>query len=189
MLTDLSVYHIKKDRYQVSREHKMLAILTALRAQFEERLLEKAIPRKTHWFFVKWLRYYLDFCKKYDFPDAKKGSLAPFLRKLQEKKQTRVQQRQAADAVALYFDLIGGRYPTAKLPPHPKIGSGKHALRAPPELGSTDHPGQRAGMDIRHCSGLGFAQFMLKRYPPELPDQSALADSGHCCKKNALPMA
>ncbi len=54
--------------------------------------------------------------------------MAPFHRKLQEKKQTRVQQRQAADAVALYFDLIGVRYPTAKLPPHPKISSGKHAF-------------------------------------------------------------
>ncbi len=65
----------------------MFAIPTALRAQFEEHLLEKAIPKKTHWFFIKWLRYYLDFCEKYDFPDAKKDSLASFLRKLQEKKR------------------------------------------------------------------------------------------------------
>jgi hypothetical protein len=98
----------------------MFAIPTALRAQFEERLLEKAIPKKMHWIFIKWLRYYLDFCEKYDFPDAKKDSLAPFLRKLQEKKQTSVQQEQAADAIALYFDLIEGKYPATKLPPHPK---------------------------------------------------------------------
>ena len=31
----------------------MFAVPTALQAQFEERLLEKAIPEKTHWFFVK----------------------------------------------------------------------------------------------------------------------------------------
>jgi len=98
----------------------MIAIPSELQVQFEERLLEKAIPKKTHWFYTKWLRYYLDFCRKYDFPDAKKESLAPFLRKLDEKKQTRVQQQQAAAAVALYFDLIEGKYPPAKLPPHPK---------------------------------------------------------------------
>jgi hypothetical protein len=56
----------------------MFAIPTALRAQFEERLLEKAIPRKMHWFFIKWLRYYLDFCKKYNFADAKKESFLSF---------------------------------------------------------------------------------------------------------------
>ncbi len=107
----------------------MLAIPTALRAQFEERLLGKAIPRKTHWFFMKWLRYYLDFCRKYNFPDAKRESVAPFLRKLQEKKQTSVQQQQAVDAVALYFDLIEGKYPTAKLPPHPKTISTKRICK------------------------------------------------------------
>ena len=106
----------------------MFAIPTALRAQFEERLLEKAIPKKTHWIFIKWLRYYLDFCEKYDFPDAKKDSLAPFLRKLQEKKQTSVQQEQAADAIALYFDLIEGKYPATKLPPHPKTISKGHTF-------------------------------------------------------------
>ena len=69
----------------------MIAIPSALRAPFEERLLEKAIPKKTHWSYIKWVRYYLDFCEKYDFPDATKESLAPFLRKLKEKNQTKEQ--------------------------------------------------------------------------------------------------
>ena len=87
----------------------MFAIPTALRAQFEESLLEKAIPQKPHWFFIKWLRYYLDFCEKYDFPDAKKDSLAPFLRKLQEKKQTSVQQEQLRLRLRSRYILISLR--------------------------------------------------------------------------------
>ena len=64
----------------------MIAIPSALKIKFEDRLTEKAIPRETHGFYTKWLRYYLDFCHKYHFPYAKKESLAPFLRKLDEKK-------------------------------------------------------------------------------------------------------
>jgi hypothetical protein len=71
----------------------MIAIPSALRAPFEKRLLEKAIPRKTHLSYIKWLRYYLDFCEKYDFPDADKESLAPFLQKLKEKNQTKLSNR------------------------------------------------------------------------------------------------
>ena len=56
----------------------MLSIPQTLRAPFEERLLEKAIPGKAHWSYIKWLRYYLDFCRKYDFPAEKKESLTPF---------------------------------------------------------------------------------------------------------------
>jgi hypothetical protein len=52
----------------------MLSIPPALRAQFEECLRNEAIPEKTHWSYKKWLRYYLDFCNNYDFPDAQRGS-------------------------------------------------------------------------------------------------------------------
>ena len=56
----------------------MLSIPPALQAQFEECLRNKAIPKKTHGSYKKWLCYYLDFCKdfcnKYDFPEAQRGS-------------------------------------------------------------------------------------------------------------------
>ena len=42
--------------------------------------------------YQKWLRYYLDFCRKYNFPQTQCGSLTHFLVKLQEKKQTKTQQ-------------------------------------------------------------------------------------------------
>ncbi len=38
--------------------------------------------------YQKWLRYYLDFCRKYNLLQTQCGSLTHFLVKLQEKKQT-----------------------------------------------------------------------------------------------------
>jgi len=57
----------------------------------------------------KWLRYYLDFCHKYHAVPTRRESLSLFLGKLQEKKQTKAQQRQASDAVSLYYELL--QYP------------------------------------------------------------------------------
>ena len=52
--------------------------------------------------YQKWLRYYLDFCRKYNFPQTQRGSLTHFLMKLQEKKQTKAQQDQASHSISLY---------------------------------------------------------------------------------------
>jgi hypothetical protein len=61
---------------------QFLSIPPALRAQFEECLRNKAIPKKTHGSYKKWLRYYPDFCNKYDLLDAQRESLPPFLKNL-----------------------------------------------------------------------------------------------------------
>ena len=90
----------------------MLAIPSALQAQFEEYLRNKAIPNSLQGAYKKWLRYYLDFCQKYHFPPIHKESLPPFIRKLQEKKQTKVQQEQAVMAITLYYEVL-----TAKVCP------------------------------------------------------------------------
>jgi integron integrase len=58
---------------------------------------------------MKWLRYYLDFCQKYRKPEAEEGTLASFLDKLREKKQTKAQQEQASQAITLYYELIQAR--------------------------------------------------------------------------------
>jgi hypothetical protein len=46
-------------------------------------------------YYKKWLRYYLDFCQKYNHPISTKESLGAFIKKLQQKNQT-------LDAVSLY---------------------------------------------------------------------------------------
>ena len=55
----------------------MLAIPSALQAQFEEYLRNKEIPSSLQGTYKKWLRYYLDFCQKYHFPPIHKDSLPP----------------------------------------------------------------------------------------------------------------
>ncbi len=75
----------------------MLVIPAALQAQFEEHLRNRAVPNRLHGEYKKWLRYYLDFCVKYHFSPFQKESLPRFIHKLQEKKQSKDQQGQAAD--------------------------------------------------------------------------------------------
>jgi integron integrase len=84
----------------------MLAIPSALQAQFEKYLRNRATPNGLHGMYKKWLRYYLDFCQKYEFLPTQKGSLPHFIRKLQEKKQTKEQQGQAVKAITLYYEVV-----------------------------------------------------------------------------------
>ena len=84
----------------------MFKITSALQTQFEVCLRNKGIPEKTYGLYKKWLRYYLDFCQKYNFPQKQKESLPHFLKKLQEKRQTKAQQEQAVHAIALYYELL-----------------------------------------------------------------------------------
>ncbi len=64
------------------------------------------IPQRERWQFQKWLRFYLDFCGKYQFAPDDKKSLPQFLKKLEEKRQTADQKLQASKAIELYFRLL-----------------------------------------------------------------------------------
>ncbi|HOP47975.1 MAG TPA: hypothetical protein PK874_09955 [Desulfobacteraceae bacterium] len=49
------------------------------------------------------MRYYLDFCRKYDFRYSDREILTPFIDKLKENKQTNQQQKQAVNAISLLY--------------------------------------------------------------------------------------
>jgi len=83
----------------------MITVSPELHGRFEKHMREKGVPKTLWWQYKKWLRYYLDFCQKYDFASEQTDSLPRFLRKLEEKKQTTLQQEQAADAVKLYYGM------------------------------------------------------------------------------------
>jgi hypothetical protein len=83
----------------------MLLVPKALSTQFEAIMRSRGVPNAQRGAYRKWLRYYLDFCTKYHFPQEIRDSLTPFLLKLQEKKQT-VAQQQAVQALSLYFELL-----------------------------------------------------------------------------------
>jgi len=66
----------------------------------------RSVPADQRLDYLKWLRFYLDFCLKYRHAPRDRDSLAPFLQKLAEKKQAPARQQQAAASVELYYDLI-----------------------------------------------------------------------------------
>ena len=84
----------------------MLPIPLHLQKQFETCLENREVSGKSQGLYKKWLQYYLDFCRKYDFPPSQKESLPRYILKLQEKRQTKAQQNQAVEAITLYYQIV-----------------------------------------------------------------------------------
>ena len=87
----------------------MKQIPAHISSHYSKELAQKQIPNWQHPYYLKWLRYYFDFCLKYGHDASLSKSLPLFLDKLYEKKQTEAQRDQAARAVHLYYLLIHGR--------------------------------------------------------------------------------
>jgi len=81
----------------------MLQIPAQLANQFVAYIGQQGIPAGQHRYYLKWMRYYLDFCHKYHFKQGTNTSLSAFLKKLGEKNQPVQLQKQAEQAVRLYF--------------------------------------------------------------------------------------
>jgi site-specific recombinase XerD len=74
-------------------------------APFDEVLEKRAVPASSRSHYRKWLRYFLDFCRKYPPPAAKSEQVRSFIEKLRTKKQTPQQCTQAAHAISLFFEM------------------------------------------------------------------------------------
>jgi len=108
----------------------MIKIPDSLKARFSSSLARNKIPQKYQIQYLEWLRYYLDFCHKYGFNESALASLPRFIRKLEEKKQTRSQQDQAREDIHVYYELISSKSENKKMElrrPAPKSGSVKEA--------------------------------------------------------------
>ena len=66
----------------------MLAVPASLSQAFEAQLNQRNVPDQQRRDFHKWLRYYLDFCSKYDSDPMLTTSFARFDEKLQNKGQS-----------------------------------------------------------------------------------------------------
>ena len=120
----------------------MLNIPSPLQAQFVEWLRNRAVANNAIASYQKWLRYYLDFCEKYHFPNAQTDSIPHFLGKLQQKKQTEAQQRQAFHAITLYYELLQDAEPQNQFcSPQERIAHGKSAEK----FSSSGRPSSHAG--------------------------------------------
>ena len=74
--------------------------------QFEIWLSKEKIPIEKFDLYKKWLRYYLDFCHKYKHNPQVSESLPQFINKLRDKKQSKQQQKQAFDAIIIYYKIF-----------------------------------------------------------------------------------
>lgn len=61
----------------------------------------KDVDQSYHYNYVKWIRYYLDFCVRYRFPPYDTNSFSHFSQKLSERKQTLDSIEEAYQAVQL----------------------------------------------------------------------------------------
>lgn len=84
----------------------MKKIPSDLESKFKTLLDQESVNKQIQIEYQKWLRYYLDFCQKYSFVQSDQNSLDHFIKKLQEKKQTDLQQSQATQAIQLYYKLV-----------------------------------------------------------------------------------
>ncbi len=75
--------------------------------QFDVQLIKNRVSSEKHNLFRKWLRYYIDFCYKYGQDSKNTESLPHFINKLREKKQSREHQKQAYDAILVYYGMFG----------------------------------------------------------------------------------
>ena len=129
---------------------------------YKRELAHQNIPVKEQRVYVKCLKYYLDFCHKYNFNHSNINSLPFFIENLHSKKQSSFQEQQAQKAVNIYFSLICGNRQSKQSNQKPgnKSGSGgtveetpdsypvKKAVRSlKPERQSTAKPEKRPGDD------------------------------------------
>ena len=83
----------------ISGDCSMQQIPINIKQAYNRLLQDKKIPLYAHNYYIKWLRYYLDFCQKYNFKETSREGLPAFIRKLAEKKQNSHQQKQASHAI------------------------------------------------------------------------------------------
>ena len=87
----------------------MLTIPTSLAHKYESLLIQLNVPVNQRAYFYKWLRYYLDFCNKYQLETSDKFNFSAFNEKLRDKNQSDTQRQQAKQAISIFYKGIGSR--------------------------------------------------------------------------------
>jgi integron integrase len=96
-------------------------------AQYVAFLKAKVKDVSQHENLKKWFLYFWDFRSKYHPPDSRSEQVRLFIEKLQNKGQSQVQQKQAAHAVSLYFQMHDAETKAATTPTashYPAAGEG-----------------------------------------------------------------
>jgi hypothetical protein len=83
----------------------MKPIPAEIKILYDAALVKKGVPLPDHFYYRKWLRYYFDFCSKYQHQKSKKESLLHFLQKLKDKNQSKQQRKQAHHTVSIFREI------------------------------------------------------------------------------------
>lgn len=83
----------------------MLQIPSNILKSYTSFIDQKGVKAERHRYYLRWLRYYLDFCHKYDVEISSHTSLGPFLEKLRDKKQDQGLVDQAKYAISLFYEM------------------------------------------------------------------------------------
>ncbi|MGX9367359.1 phage integrase N-terminal SAM-like domain-containing protein [Desulfoplanes sp. PS50] len=81
----------------------MINIPDDIRDNFEKCLVHESISEGSRPFYRKWLRYYFDFCHKYQNDLSDRTRLKHFMEKLAAKYQPVNLIRQASHAVSIFY--------------------------------------------------------------------------------------
>ena len=103
--------------------------------KYDDVLLKERIPENQHFYYKKWLKFYLDFCSKYSHQQTQELSLPHFLEKLNDKHLASFQQKQAEKSVRLFYQLSSPTKDEKKIEtkkPLPSISEDKPAGPAGP---------------------------------------------------------
>lgn len=84
----------------------MLTVPAEIRVGYAEFLSQRGVARPYINGCQKWLRFYLDFCYKYQHKVATPHSMSAFLVKLTEKKQGTAARKKAQRAIELYVEFL-----------------------------------------------------------------------------------
>jgi hypothetical protein len=83
----------------------MRLLPTNLAHQFDALLDQKGIDDPDKATYLKWLRFYWDFCHQCHYEAYLSHNLPPFLEKLREQQQSDSQRNQARQAIACFYYL------------------------------------------------------------------------------------
>jgi integron integrase len=109
----------------------MISLPTHLISQYRTFCLHSGVSDGAIAEYVKWVRYFLDYCEKYRVSGDVGERTSMFLEKLRQKGQSEDKRRQATHAVATYFAMIRADRNAASLKPLTPAVSRQMPFEAP----------------------------------------------------------
>lgn len=108
----------------------MLTLPEELIRRYEALLKQQAIAGHHRPHYLKWLRYYREFCHRYALEPANRNSFPAFETKLRVKNQSDFQRQQARQAISLYYGVISTSRGHARQPLGEVHGNGSGDRRS-----------------------------------------------------------